>query len=339
MLPDLIYLAATQSLELSEAGLNTVLYSDCNYTWSEQSSELFQYVKTILLYVIPFVFMFVAHYRIMRTLRISTTTSAQLVPNGANSKRQAPTKTPRPIEQTANEQASIRDEQVLIEPSPKQIQVHSRPHTVCVSTSAISKRDNFIDNKIQDSTAINVETNAQNLDANPELDEVKNCTDKIELSDMAERDNLHQIQWKKQLPVISKSSDLNSNCKNSNQNGHSGQQCSWLTTTNNTENNAINRVITNSQLVTKPSDNTNHLFRFRQKSLISVGEQKQQQAVEVQGSQYQNANKHDNGSSFCISMHNKSQLESRRNAAKMLMAIVIFFGLTHLPVHLMNFLR
>lgn len=72
MLPDLIYLKAKPSTELSEAGLDTVLYSDCNFTWSQQSSSLFQFVKTILLYFLPFLFMFAAHFRIMKTLRLAS---------------------------------------------------------------------------------------------------------------------------------------------------------------------------------------------------------------------------------------------------------------------------
>lgn len=40
-----------------------------------------------------------------------------------------------------------------------------------------------------------------------------------------------------------------------------------------------------------------------------------------------------------LTMHNRSKLESRRKAAKMLTAIVILFGICYLPVHLINFLR
>lgn len=43
--------------------------------------------------------------------------------------------------------------------------------------------------------------------------------------------------------------------------------------------------------------------------------------------------------SIILTMHNKSKLESRRKAAKMLTAIVILFGICYLPVHLVNFLR
>lgn len=72
MAPDLIYLSAKYSQELSEAGLDTVLYSDCNYDWSEESSRIFQFVKTILLYLLPFILMLCAHYKIMLTLRAAS---------------------------------------------------------------------------------------------------------------------------------------------------------------------------------------------------------------------------------------------------------------------------
>lgn len=69
MSPDLVYLSAHPSQELLEAGLDTVLYSDCNYDWTDRSSKLFQFIKTFLLYLLPFALMFCAHYVIMRTLR------------------------------------------------------------------------------------------------------------------------------------------------------------------------------------------------------------------------------------------------------------------------------
>lgn len=72
MAPDLFYLSAKYSQELSEAGLDTVLYSDCNYDWSERSSRIFQFVKTILLYLLPFILMLCAHYKIMVTLRAAS---------------------------------------------------------------------------------------------------------------------------------------------------------------------------------------------------------------------------------------------------------------------------
>jgi len=68
MVPDLIYLSAKRSSDLSGAGLDTVLYSDCNYDWSTDASRVFQFVKTILLYLLPFVLMFWAHFRMLREL-------------------------------------------------------------------------------------------------------------------------------------------------------------------------------------------------------------------------------------------------------------------------------
>lgn len=78
MAPDLIYLSAKYSQELSEAGLDTVLYSDCNYDWSEQSSRTFQFVKTILLYLLPFILMLCAHYKIMLTLRAASQSAHEI---------------------------------------------------------------------------------------------------------------------------------------------------------------------------------------------------------------------------------------------------------------------
>lgn len=44
-------------------------------------------------------------------------------------------------------------------------------------------------------------------------------------------------------------------------------------------------------------------------------------------------------SQLLVTMHNKSKLDSRKAAAKMLMTIVVMFGICYLPVHLINFLR
>lgn len=72
MMPDLIYLSAHRSQDLTEAGLDTVLYSDCNYDWSEGASRAFQFVKTVLLYFLPFLLMFVAHYKILKVLSLAS---------------------------------------------------------------------------------------------------------------------------------------------------------------------------------------------------------------------------------------------------------------------------
>ena len=77
MSPDLIYLSARRSADLTEAGLDTVLYSDCNYDWSDDASRAFQFVKTILLWVLPFMLMFCAHFRILRALRPAGQLSAE----------------------------------------------------------------------------------------------------------------------------------------------------------------------------------------------------------------------------------------------------------------------
>ena len=72
MTPDLIYLRAKRSKDLTDAGLDTVLYSDCNHDWSEEASRAFQFVKTILLYLLPFMLMFWAHYQILQVLRLAS---------------------------------------------------------------------------------------------------------------------------------------------------------------------------------------------------------------------------------------------------------------------------
>lgn len=69
MSPDLLYLNAYGSSELSEAGLDTVLYSDCDYNLTRSSALCFQFVKTILLYLLPFLLMFCTHFKILKTLR------------------------------------------------------------------------------------------------------------------------------------------------------------------------------------------------------------------------------------------------------------------------------
>lgn len=51
------------------------------------------------------------------------------------------------------------------------------------------------------------------------------------------------------------------------------------------------------------------------------------------------SSKNQSNSKLSATMHNKSKLDSRRAAAKMLMTIVVLFGICYLPVHLINFLR
>lgn len=72
MMPDLLYLNAHESAELNEAGLDTVLYSDCDYNLDWRAKLYFQFVKTILLYLLPFILMFCTHFRILRTLHMAT---------------------------------------------------------------------------------------------------------------------------------------------------------------------------------------------------------------------------------------------------------------------------
>lgn len=51
------------------------------------------------------------------------------------------------------------------------------------------------------------------------------------------------------------------------------------------------------------------------------------------------SSKNQSNNQLSATMHNKSKLDSRRAAAKMLMTIVVLFGICYLPVHLINFLR
>lgn len=210
MLPDLIYLKAMPSYDLNEAGLDTVLYSDCNYTWSQQYSSYFQFVKTILLYFLPFVFMFCAHFKIMNTLKLA---SERL-------------------------------------PSDRETySVHSAP----IQLGPNQQRKNHLEIQV---------------DKNEETKSIE-----IALTDL--------------------NRGLASSCE--------PQSTTVLPEKNDTKRQSI----------------------FANGSSSKCGHNCERQNLHKTH----------------IQMHNKTQLESRRNAAKMLMLIVIMFGICYLPVHLINFLR
>lgn len=358
MLPDLIYLAATQSLELSEAGLNTVLYSDCNYTWAEKSSQLFQYVKTILLYVVPFVFMFAAHFRIMRTLRISTTTSKT-----STTAQSAPPKS-QSIESRAE---TMANERILMEKAElgvadeltvgnlkSSVGENGETRSLIVEDFALSSNNDCKSTiigpaRLELQSALDSRPTTCQLNATNTLNKNRQQT-----YDEKKRNNLNKHFRIKQLNTWTSLDMSKFDCIAINQKSLLCKQTrrrSWFCTTNQeTANFSINELIKNDNI--SPIVDNNQPTCTKKASFIGFLDtcqfEDKQQAIDLaksapevtrQRSQSQHLSKDRSGSYFCIAMHNKSQLESRRNAAKMLMAIVIFFGLTHLPVHVMNFLR
>lgn len=399
MLPDLFYLSATQSLELSEAGLNTVLYSDCNYTWSESSSQLFQYVKTILLYVIPFLFMFIAHFRIMKTLKISMTTTTTMTTAASAMSRSDSTannndthdepnqetfsaKTALELQQTTIKKAhnglKFQEETPIIENQAQELQSNTTnsAKTDAIEANGGAKVDT---NKIgcvqkQDSIIIGFEEEGINEGDNKKIISttcnkttgLDNCTitnntnnNNIEIvPELALKNKLNLNISKHKEPKTSNSLDINnSECEEErvaqrNAINYSNRRKSWFGVSSSSSSTATATATNNA-----PNDH-DKLHRIGQQKVRSSAKSKRNSLIcapitktlelncysgKRPRTQWHNtkavSNRLDSRNSFCVAMHNTSQLESRQNAAKMLMAIVIFFGLTHLPVHLMNFLR
>lgn len=217
MAPDLIYLSARASQDLTEAGLDTVLYSDCNYNWSEHSSKVFQFIKTILLYLLPFILMFCAHFKIMRTLQMASST----------------------------EQKHLE-----LQESYQQQHYHQK--------IAI-----FIQESAADTTEKN--TKSEQL--------IGTTTNNVSINNSASVEGCDLTTAPLQLTTLA------------------------------------------------PADNNQYLYQNNNQISIHNNSTLQPQ------------------DDLKVTMHNKTKLESRRKAANMLIAIVIFFGVCYLPVHLINFLR
>lgn len=266
MAPDLVYLAIKPSAELKESGLDTVLYTDCHYTWSRDATSLFQFVKTILLYLLPFVFMFCAHYYIMRTLR----KASNMQPNDAR------------LMTTTSQFISDPESQSIGEPDLRKLTSHSKSNPQNMSPRSIAT-DSVI------ATAKTV-------------------------------DSIHPEGTNTSLMIPSPvSTNENENNKDKNDNDRISSAPSL------SENSRLT-------MSTIPNGVRDHSMKFNFEP--NGGSKQRQNQI-----QNHNNNNNQNQNEMHVLMHNKTQLESRRKAAKMLMLIVFMFGICYLPVHLINFLR
>lgn len=262
MAPDLIYLSAKASQEISEAGLDTVLYSDCNYDWSEQHSRVFQFVKTILLYLLPFIFMFCAHFKIMQTLKEAS--------KSVHFELQS---TMKQVEQftmkLAEQQSSLRGDQQ--QDSPAQGSVANQ--SICAGSRQI---------------------------------------------------RFSEIPKEEQLVLISQSPANNNN---------SAHRPSLPASNGKVARRSLSEFFKTFSL-NKPNSKSSSTLAYQLNNRASISSYQINFNPELESVANNN-----NSEQLLVSMHNKHKLESRRAAAKMLMTIVVIFGICYLPVHLINFLR
>lgn len=334
MVPDLVYLAATRSQELSEAGLDTILYSDCNYTWSDQASRLFQYVKTILLYFLPFVFMFVAHFRIMRTLRISAQNEFKFqhstrADNSSTIRGKATSNQSQSFELADHSLPGPDGEAAIVGSSRFGAQTGSRRKWP-LSGKRVSTPSSTPASQRNQSMGESSESNQ--TDHNVQFNEPSNPISNQPLP--ADVSGSHEEQGQLRPPAMGGNYTRDNPLEQL-------QPCATRTSIIEEEpevtpdSKLLSPMQQQQQPITEPSRRRSW---FASSTGSFVGAHRQRNSSVVGLSQAEAA-KSARSSSVCVAMHSKSQLESRRNAAKMLMAIVLFFGFCNLPVHLMNFLR
>lgn len=328
MAPDLIYLSAKMSPELAEAGLNTVLYSDCNYDWSERSSRTFQFVKTILLYLLPLILMLCAHFKIMQTL------------------------------QQASKSVNYKLEQVIAAPQPHQASAETHSH----EAHQLSNMDNF---NLSAAAEQVVAASSAPANMNP-LNTTNAAAAAATPFDKAR--NLRQIRF-----AGSSTGSGQSNAPSSRQS--TTTTTNTTITTVNTIPSSIPVVLDEAvgetdnspaaanvkRKLSKSVSEALSRFRLSRSNCASFASSTGECQVVDFGALGRKFRDYRNNGSICstsnqyeingrgslsnpnqlmmVTMHNKNKLESRRRAAKMLMTIVVMFGICYLPVHLINFLR
>lgn len=373
MAPDLIYLSAKMSPELAEAGLKTVLYSDCNYDWSERSSRIFQFIKTILLYLLPLILMLCAHFKIMQTLQQaskSATYQLEQVITTPHSQSQSQPQSPPPVLQV-NQDCKIANERALINERRPPCRPPEAPSNETNQMSSLDKLNLSVDIVGQEQV---VAASSAPANINP-LYTTASASSPLPVtasSDVVR--NMRQIRF------------AGSSTGSGQSNAPSSRQSTTTTTTTTTTlpatvvgsnetslsnlgesgsvNNAaehdgrrrlsksFNEVFTRfkfskancTSFTSTTSENQSSEFipvpfgrKFRDYrangSICSTSNQFEMKGAPTRGS-ITNINQ-----LMMVTMHNKTKLESRRTAAKMLMTIVVMFGICYLPVHLINFLR
>lgn len=427
MAPDLIYMSAKSSQELSEAGLDTILYSDCNYDWSERSSKIFQFVKTFLLYLLPFILMLCAHYRIMLTLNAASSTANENL------------RTMKQLNQSVSLCSSIIQHhqtmgggaqawvvnkfyhrfhapQSFIAGRQRVLQQHSDKgnasdyelHLVSASAGERAHRQHLLARQLGDlgngnncqQVASSLPTDSHLLNAIPTGSRLNNSStnstnNNHNNNSLSAADQQQSIvgsycsansaattilnQHERQLRFTGEPSncdEINSNTSKAHQldlissNQQPIPEGSIISTNHNTN---CSQVISDVETPTTPaparastppplkSHNLRQKFAkklsFRShrssESTSNAGSSDQQTAAAKAASlkrasvcSYQMTNDpsllsrgSNHSNQLLVTMHNKNKLESRRAAAKMLMTIVVMFGICYLPVHLINFLR
>lgn len=428
MMPDVIYLHAKQADDLAEAGLDTVLYSDCNYHWSEASSRLFQFVKTILLYLLPFILMFCAHFKIMRTLQRASnmeqsqekhlnltvdaeaddfrgvTESLNLVckkqqqqqqqQNGSRDIIELAPRDALGLSRTVSERKSTIGNQTNSNIRPHRIVRRYRRQIIDFRIASLedknnrqdaAARNNQPDNRTT-SVGINMEPDGSGqLSSSVPGSPFESASEKqtgfggggagggggTENNEpegrnhfkgknnnaccMAEKDNLFLIKTTHNYIVTPSATNHPAGCGRPGATGR-GRRLLKMSMT-------LGGSLSSEEASTPTSG---RLSGARMSSQWSSEQEARAGSCKIPkgGSRWKHRlKKHEvrsfnspnqslelSTSGFCatgsggqsdlkVTMHNKTKLESRRKAAKMLMAIVVMFGICYLPVHLINFLR
>lgn len=357
MAPDLIYLSAKYSQELSEAGLDTVLYSDCNYDWSERSSRTFQFVKTILLYLLPFILMLCAHYKIMLTLQAAS----QSAHNKLESMRGAemaevrlntPTQSPEPDSSLTNEQTQA-GKQKLRNASDHELHLISNQLTpadqqqhcsmassaptesqLVKSNSAHGEAATSFQKQIRFHQSSNEEDDATTTTLKSPVEVSLLDTQRVETQQRSRSSNSNNktrnFRFKTFREVAGKFSrkfNQASICSSRS----SATVASSITTAQLNESRGSKGSVSSYQINLSP-DETDTTGR----TTVSSSKQAPTNSKLAQNKPGTGPNQ---TNQLLVTMHNKTKLDSRKAAAKMLMTIVVMFGICYLPVHLINFLR
>lgn len=424
MAPNLIYLRAKPSEELSEAGLQTVLYSDCNYDWSHQCSRYFQFVKTILLYLVPFMLMFAAHFRILQALKIATTLEASSstcrLSNRGQQQRQSSASANDGSQQSPVQEAG--DGQLVLSPSPAQQQrrpdlslegIHAIDELSCAlgqqqeagprpahlaksaasSSSPSSGRQDanaaasMNNNKVSEFSAPADECRAGNVigpsgavaaaaadfvDRTPGGSSNGLCSARrlaprprprrqpatmavaarvglanlrrlmgVGVANQSTTNNKQQRQRKRHSADTELLQELargrvamENGTANSSLSVLDSATCAGRTTT------TTRRQVRETSLVDTTATATATATKAHQQPTVGRLARRPTWAAPLAScSTGPTAAAADKQRQLTVTMHNRSKLESRRAAAKMLMTIVVLFGICYLPVHLINSLR
>jgi len=355
MAPDLIYLSAKESEELSEAGLDTVLYSDCNYDWSERSSKVFQFVKTILLYLLPFILMFCAHFKIMQTLRMATTT----VHNKLNSMGRVDEEQ---LEMGARQAARLRVSapgtsggHLASKHSASELHLLTGASAGlsgghcgrAAAVAAAGGADQQVAKSAPGYSSCETPLGADETDE-AALGSPGERLDSCGLNFEAKSSARAPFETQDSASTIQTSVSVSSNQAKraaAAQTGADAQPaCGGKTLARLSLDHGSDRPAASAKTANKAIQATANSGP-QARGEREAGQSGQPYLSPASGATGLRANANGRRASFSctnqlmVTIHSKHQLESRQMAAKMLMAIVALFGICYLPVHLINFLR